>query len=165
MAATVVGSVLAATLVGHEAFVGFISLSLPSGGLLLEETETEIVMTVPDGELVGGRLNAALANEIGKLVADFTGRGATKSRAFLHQDMVVCLLEDGATKAEVNLVAAGRSELVRLQRDAIQRAMEQLLVGAVEGLTGRTVRTFLSGTSTPGADSVEVFVLEPIAGE
>jgi hypothetical protein len=40
----------------------------------------------------GGALNAALANELGKLIADFTGRGATRSRAFLHQDIVVCVL-------------------------------------------------------------------------
>jgi uncharacterized protein YbcI len=118
-------------------------------------------MTTSVGRLAGGPLNAAIANEIGKLVADFTGRGATKSRAFVHQDVVVCLLENGATKAEVNLVAAGRDELVRLQRDALQRAMEPQLVAAVERATGRTVRTFLSGTSTLGEASVEVFVLEP----
>ena len=52
----------------------------------------------------GGALNAALANELGKLIADFTGRGATRSRAFLHQDLVVCVLENGATRAEANLV-------------------------------------------------------------
>jgi hypothetical protein len=39
--------------------------------------------------------------------------------------------------------------------------MEPQLVAAVERLTGRTVRSFLSGTSTHGEDSVEVFVLEP----
>ncbi len=110
----------------------------------------------------GGPLNAALANEIGKLMADFTGRGATQSRAFLHQDMVVCLLENDATRAEINLVAAGREELVRIQRDALQRAMEPQLVEAVERLSGRVVRTFLSGTSRLGQDSVEVFVLEPV---
>ena len=71
-----------------------------------------------------GRLGAAIANEIGKLVAEFAGRGATKSRAFVHDDVVVCLLEDGATKAEVHLVAAGRDELVRMNRDALQRVME-----------------------------------------
>jgi uncharacterized protein YbcI len=120
-------------------------------------------MTIPDSRLTGGVLNAAIANEIGKLVADFTGRGATRSRAFLHQDMVVCLLEDGATKAEVNLVAAGRDELVRVQRDALQRAMEPQLVAAVERVTGRTVRTFLSGTSTRAEASVEMFLLEPAA--
>ena len=113
------------------------------------------------GRLTGGPLNAALANEIGKLAAEFTGRGATRSRAFLYQDVVVCLLEDGATKSEVNLVAAGRVELVRQQRDALQRAMEAQLTAVVERLTGRTVRTFLSGSSTLAEDSVEVFVLEP----
>ena len=119
-------------------------------------------MTTSDDRLDGGPLNAAIANEIGKLVADFTGRGATRSRGFLHQDTVVCVLEDGATKAEVNLVAAGRAELVRSQRDALQRAMETQLIAAVERLTGRKVRTFLSGTSTLADSSVEVFVLEPV---
>jgi uncharacterized protein YbcI len=81
----------------------------------------------------------------------------------VHNDVVICLLEDGATRAEANLVAAGRSELVRLQRDVIQRAMEDDLVAAVERITGRTVRTFLSGSSTHGESAVEVFVLEPRA--
>jgi uncharacterized protein YbcI len=110
--------------------------------------------------LAEGPLNAAIANEIGKLVADFTGRGAPKSRAFIDQDVVVCLLEDGATKAEANLVAAGKAELVRLGRDGLQRAMEPQLVAAVERLTRRRVRMFLSGISTHAESSVEVFVLE-----
>ena len=111
-----------------------------------------------------GRLGAAIANEIGKLIADFAGRGATRSRAFVHDDVVVCLLEDGATKAEVHLVAAGRDELVRMNRDALQRVMEGELVAAVERLTGRKVIKFLSGTSTAADASVELFVLEPVAG-
>lgn len=106
-------------------------------------------------------MNAALANELGKLVADFTGRGATRSRAFIHQDVVVCVFEDGATRAERNLVAAGKSELVRLQRDALQRAMASQLIAAVERLTGRTVRTFLSGSDAEGASAIEAFILEP----
>jgi uncharacterized protein YbcI len=118
-----------------------------------------------ENQLAGGPLNAALANEIGKLVADFTGRGATRSRAFLHHDTVVCVLENGATKSEVQLVAAGKAELVRVQRDALQRAMETQLVAVVERLTGRTVRSFLSGSSTLAEDSVEVFVLEPAASD
>jgi uncharacterized protein YbcI len=122
-------------------------------------------METGDKRLSGGPLNAAIANEIGKRVADFTGRGATRSRAFLYQDVVVCLLEDGATRAEINLVAAGRDELVRQQRDALQRAQEAELVEAIERLTGRTVRTFISGTSGHGDSSAEVFVLDPDAPE
>jgi uncharacterized protein YbcI len=106
-------------------------------------------------------LSAAIANEVGKLVAEFTGRGATKSRAFVQQDLVVCVLEDGATRAERNLVAAGRSDLVRIQRDALQRAMGPQLVAAVERLTSRTVRTFLSSMDEDGGSAIEAFLLEP----
>jgi hypothetical protein len=37
------------------------------------------------------------------------------------------------------------------------------LTEAVERLTGRRVRTFMSGTDESGGSSVEVFVLEPEA--
>lgn len=109
----------------------------------------------------GGALNAALSNEIGKPIADFAGRGATRSRAFIQQDLFVCLFEDCATRAERNLVAAGKSELVRHQRDALQRAMAESLTAVVERLTGRTVRTFLSGMDEDAGSAVEVFILEP----
>lgn len=109
--------------------------------------------------LSGGALNAALANELGKLIADFTGRGATRSRAIVQQDLVVCVFEDAATKAERTLVAAGKADLVRLQRDALQRAMGPQLIASVERLTGRSVRIFMSGTDELGANSVETFLL------
>jgi uncharacterized protein YbcI len=113
-----------------------------------------------DERLASGRLHAALANEVGRLMAEVSGRGATRSRAFIDHDVVVCLLEDGATKADASLVTAGRADLVRLQRDALQRAMEERLRTTVERLTGCRVRSFLSGTSTTGDSAVEVFVLE-----
>ncbi len=116
----------------------------------------------PDEErLAGGTLNAALANEIGRLFAEAVGRGATRSRAFVSHDAAVCVLENGVTKAERTLMDAGQVELVRAQRDALQRALEPRLVECVERLTRRTVTTFMSGTSTPADASVEVFLLEP----
>ncbi len=41
--------------------------------------------------------------------------------------------------------------------------MEDQLVAAVERLTQRKVRTFISGSSTAAESAVEVFVLEPQA--
>jgi uncharacterized protein YbcI len=118
--------------------------------------------TMPDGQpLPPGQLGAAIANELSKLVAEFIGRGATRSRAFVHGDVVVCLLEDGATRAEANLIAAGRAELVRQHRDVLQRVMEDQLVAVVERLTQRRVRTFMSGSSTGAESAVELFILEP----
>lgn len=126
-----------------------------------DETEIEAHVLESGTPLSGGALNAALANELGKLIAEFTGRGAQKSRAFIDQDLVVCVLEDGATNAERNLVAAGKADLVRLQRDALQRAQGPELISAVERLTQRKVRIFMSGTDENGGTSIEAFVLEP----
>jgi uncharacterized protein YbcI len=102
-------------------------------------------MSGSDQRLSGGALNAALANEIGRQIADFTGRGAQKSRAFVSHDVVVCVLEDNASNAEQRLASAGKADLVRLQRDAIQRLMGPQLIAVVEALTHRTVGTFLKG--------------------
>jgi uncharacterized protein YbcI len=114
-----------------------------------------------DQKLSGGALNAALANELGKLLADFAGRGATRSRAYVMQDLVVGVFEDGATRAEQSLVSAGKADLVRWQRDALQRAVGPQLIAAVERLTERRVRMFLSGSDELGGSSVEAFILEP----
>ena len=118
-------------------------------------------MSGTEDRLAGGALNAALANEVGKLIADFTGRGATRSRAIVNHDLVVCVFEDSGTRAEYTLVSAGKAELVRLQRDALQRVMAPALIAAVERLTGRRVRTFISGTDETGGSAVEAFVLDP----
>jgi uncharacterized protein YbcI len=113
-----------------------------------------------EDRLAGGALNAALADAVGGMVAEFTGRRASRSRAFVDDDIVVCLLEDRATKSERKLVEAGKAELVRLQSDALHRALEPQLVACVQQLTGRSVKLFLSGSSTLGESSVEVFVLD-----
>jgi uncharacterized protein YbcI len=107
-----------------------------------------------------GRLNAALANEIVHIVADATGRGASRSRAFVDGDAVVCVLENGATSAERTLIEGGKADLVRAQHQALQLLMEEELTECVERLTGRNVRAFISGTSPLGRASVEVFLLD-----
>jgi uncharacterized protein YbcI len=112
-----------------------------------------------------GELNAAIATAVVRVIATFTGHGPTRSRAIVDGDVVVCLLEDCMTKAERNLVAAGSDELVRQLRERFQRETEPEMVAAVERLTGRTVATFMSGTSTAGNTDVEVFVLEPGVAE
>jgi uncharacterized protein YbcI len=142
-------------------FIRVSPFSLPAWDLFADETEIEAGRVRSGAALERGALNAAVANEVGKLIADYTGRGAQKSRAFVYQDLVVCVLEDGANSAEKNLAAAGKADLVRLQRDAVQRLMGPQLIEAVERLTARRVRTFLSGCDETGAASVEAFVLEP----
>jgi uncharacterized protein YbcI len=105
-------------------------------------------------------LNASLANEIVHIIAAATGRGASRSRAFVDGDAVVCILEDGATSAERTLVEGGQAELVRQQQHALQMLCEERLTECVERLTGRTVRAFVSGSEPLNGVSVEIFLLE-----
>lgn len=110
-----------------------------------------------------GRLNAAISTEIVSLMARFTGRGPTKSRSFIHDDMVVCLLEQGMTKGEAKLLAAGEEKTVNEMRATFQRVMETELVDVVETLTGRKVRSFMSANNVSTDTAAEIFVLEPAA--
>jgi uncharacterized protein YbcI len=109
-----------------------------------------------DGGSPAGPLNAAIAAEISKLVAEFTGHEATGAHAFIERDVVVCQLAGAVTKAEIELVGAGEGEFVREQRDAL---IKEQVVAAVERLTGRGVRMFLGGIL--GESWVDVFVLDP----
>jgi uncharacterized protein YbcI len=109
-----------------------------------------------DGRSPAEPLDAAIANEISKLVAELTGRPASNARAFIDPDVIVCQLEDAVTKAERKLVAAGEGELVREQRNVLTK---EQLIAAVERVAGRTVHMFLSGML--GESWVEVFVLDP----
>jgi uncharacterized protein YbcI len=113
--------------------------------------------------LEAGRLNSAIATEIVSIIAQGTGRGPTRSRAFVHDDMVVCLLEEGMTKGEAKLLAAGEEATVNEMRATFQRVMEGDLVEVVERLTGRSVRSFMSANNARTDSSVEIFVMEPIA--
>jgi len=108
-----------------------------------------------------GRLNAAIATEIVSLMARFTGRGPTKSRAFVHDDVVVCLLEEGMTKGEARLLESGEEDTVNEMRSTFQRVMEPDLVDVVERLTGRKVLSFMSGNNSRTDTAVELFVMEP----
>lgn len=108
-----------------------------------------------------GELSAAISNAVVRVFYDYTGRGPNRARAFVHDDLVSVVLEDTLTKGERHLVADGKSEVVLQSREAYQDTMRADLIAAVEQLTGRKVRAFLSDNSTDPDVAVESFVLEP----
>jgi uncharacterized protein YbcI len=114
----------------------------------------------------------APADEQGPLLADisralvgvqkrFYGKGPTKARTYLVEDLVVCVLGGGYTQADRTLLATGREELVDEQRHALQEALESEFVGAIEALVGRRVVGFLSANDPEAELMVEIFVLAP----
>jgi Na+-translocating membrane potential-generating system (MpsC) len=70
-----------------------------------------------------GELSAALSNAIVALFAEYTGRGATQSRTYVHENLIVCVLHDSMTKGERSLVRDGKEEAVLAIRRTYQESM------------------------------------------
>jgi uncharacterized protein YbcI len=112
-----------------------------------------------------GPLAAAITIKVVGVFGDHTGRGPTRGRTFINENLVSCLLQDTLTKPERSLVAAGEVETVLEVRRRFQATMREDLVAAVEGVTGREVALFMSENHVDPDVALETFVLEPAAGD
>ena len=108
-----------------------------------------------------GSVNAAIANGVVQLVREYTGRGPTRARARVSDDLVTVLMGDLLTKAERKLADDGKSDLVLSLRKAFQRTMREDLIAIVEEHTGRRVVAFMSDNHIEPDLAIEAFVIEP----
>jgi len=110
-------------------------------------------------------VSAAISNEMIRLYKDQFGRGPTKVRThWCSDDLITVVLEETLTPAERNLVALNEHERLRETRMVFQYATVREFCEPVERLTGRRVRSFISGIDTEvGGLSTETFVLWPVA--
>jgi uncharacterized protein YbcI len=107
-----------------------------------------------------GMQAAELSNAMVRIYKEQFGRGPTKSHAvFAGRDLLICTLENSLTPAEHRMVQLGEHQRVRDIRTFFQHASEPDFVEAVEQITGRSVRAFVSGTDTEHDVSSEVFYL------
>src|SRR3954452_705174 len=107
-----------------------------------------------------GSVAAAISNGVVRLMNEYTGRGPTRARTYISEDLVTVVLRDTLTKGERSLVSDGRTELVLSTRKAFQTTMKDELVALVEDLTGRKVFAFLSDNHIEPDIAVETFVLD-----
>jgi uncharacterized protein YbcI len=112
-----------------------------------------------------GSIAADISNAVVRLLSEYTGRGPTKARTHVHDDLITVVLRDTLTKGERSLVAAGKTEVVLAARKAYQNAMKTDLVAAVEQCSGRKVAAFLSENHIEPDIAIESFVLEPRPGQ
>src|ERR1700680_2587095 len=91
-----------------------------------------------------GQLATAISTMVVRVLRKHTGRGPTKSRTSLSDDLIWVVVEDTLTHAERTLVANGRAELVLRVRQAFQDIMSSELIAGVEALSTRTVTAFFS---------------------
>ena len=111
-------------------------------------------------ERTPGSLSAAISNLIVRLFAEYTGRGPTKARTSIRDNVIVCIAEDNMTKAERRLTQEGEGELVVTVRRKFQSTMRDDLVSGIELLTGCKVVSFLSDHDDATDTAAEVFVLD-----
>lgn len=112
----------------------------------------------------GQSVSMAVSNAMVKIYKEHFGRGPTKTHtAFAGPDMLICTLQDSLTPAERNLVKLGEHARLREARMFFQHSTESEFREAVETITGRKVRAFVSGIDAEHDVSSEIFYLEPQA--
>lgn len=106
-----------------------------------------------------GEMRAEIATRIVRLQSEYYGKGPTKARTYVVDDLVVVVLEETFTKAERTLVDRGEVEAIQQIRRRFQQQMADEFKAIVEQATGRSVRAFLSETNLEADLSVEIFLL------
>ena len=106
-----------------------------------------------------GEIRATISREIVRLQAEYYGKGPTKAKTYVFDDLVVVVLEETFTRAEKTLVQRGEADAIQHIRRRFQQQMAEEFTSVVEQATGRKVRAFLSETNIEQDVSVETFLL------
>jgi uncharacterized protein YbcI len=111
-----------------------------------------------------GQLATAISTMVVRVLREHTGRGPTKSRTHLIDDLVCVVVQDILTRAERTLVASGLTSHVMAARKALHDAMRVELIAGVEKLTGRSVLAVFSDNVFDPDMTLAAFLLAPLAG-
>jgi uncharacterized protein YbcI len=106
-----------------------------------------------------GEMRATISKEIVRLQAEYYGKGPTRAKTYIVEELVVVVLEESFTRAEKTLAERGEREAIQHIRRRFQQQMADSFIGVVEQATGRRVRVFLSETDIDQDVSVETFLL------
>jgi uncharacterized protein YbcI len=118
-------------------------------------------MPVTHEHPTAGSTSAAISNAVVRLLSEYTGRGPTKARTYIDEDLITVVLQDTLTKGERSLLRDGEIALVLANRKAFQNSMAADMIAAVEQLSGRSTTAFLSANHIDPDIAVESFVLAP----
>lgn len=115
-----------------------------------------------DIPLRGGELNAAVTSALVGIQNQYLGRGPRTASTFHHQNVMVTLMHDVLTPAEISLTETNRGDAVTSIRHLFQQTMEVDFREAVERLSGLAVVAFISGNHVSPDIAAELFILDGI---
>ena len=122
-------------------------------------------MTAPQQPLQGGEMLSAISNAIVGLLREHYGRGPTKAKTYVLDDLLVCVMRDGFTAIEQTMMEGGQQERVVELRQDFQVLMESSYKEHVERLTGAKVIAFLSQAHVEPDLTIEMFLMDrPLPG-
>jgi uncharacterized protein YbcI len=107
-----------------------------------------------------GEIAAEISTTIVQLVKEHAGRGPTKCRTYIDDDLVIVLMRGGFTRLENTLFEDGKFLDVRTMRHAFQDTMQGRFTEVIERLTGREVAAFMSASHQRPDLQMEVFILD-----
>ena len=121
----------------------------------------------PPASTTPSTLLKAISDEMVGLYKAQFGRGPQRARTeWAGPDTLVVILEDTLTPVEQSLVKMGQHERLRDTRIFFQYATLEQFCEPIERLTGRKVRSFISGIDTQVEGlSTELFVLHPAGSD
>jgi uncharacterized protein YbcI len=109
---------------------------------------------------LAGPLYLAISTAIVGLLREYTGRGPTKARTTIRDNIVLVMLEQTLTKGEQVLVNKGRNEQVLALRHEYQEAMREESSAKVAELTGQKVIAMMSANHINPDLGAEIYVLD-----
>jgi uncharacterized protein YbcI len=107
------------------------------------------------GELVG-RVSRELVHAL-KLSY---GKGPTKAKSYLCDDILLVVMQGGLLPAETTMVERGRDDLVREFRQQFENELAHAFTALVEEITGRKVLNYQSQIMFDPDMIFELFVLD-----
>jgi uncharacterized protein YbcI len=103
---------------------------------------------------------ADVTNAIVRLHRQHYGKGPTRSKSYLLDDVLICVMQDVLTPVERTLAEAGDEDHVRETRLAFADAMRDRFAEEIERILGRRVLGFTSQVLVSRDVAIETFALE-----
>jgi uncharacterized protein YbcI len=100
-----------------------------------------------------------------RMQKEFFGKGPTKAKSYIFDDMLLVVMREGMTTAERTMLEFGHPNQVRQFRQLFQDEMTGKLTSMVESLTGRRVVNYQSQVLFDPDMSLEIFVFDSSAGQ
>ena len=101
----------------------------------------------------------AVSEQIAAIHVETYDTPVNRATTYVHDDLVVVLLDIELTTIERRMIGFGRGALVHELRHAVQQAEEASFAAAVERATGRRVESFASHTHLDPPFVAELFRL------